>query len=42
MAVSHLSWLKRDKPKEIIEYWRKNYPEIRHINENKKIIKDQG
>ncbi len=42
MAVSEVSWFKKDAPDEIREFWQREYPAIKTIEENLKIIEHLG
>jgi len=42
IGFSHISWIGEDQPKEILEYWEKEYPEIKTLEENKNIINKAG
>lgn len=42
IGVSHISWIQDNPPKEILEYWEEEYPQIATLDENKKIIGETG
>lgn len=42
LAVTHLSWLKPEIPKEPRDFWAEHCPAITHIDENLKIATDLG
>ena len=42
MAVTELSWFKDDPPQEVLEFWETEYPEMKTIDENLKIINTCG
>ncbi len=42
IAVSQISWLREDIPKEIHDWWMDNCPDIRQIDENLSIIETLG
>ncbi|MFC2085290.1 class I SAM-dependent methyltransferase, partial [Bacteroidota bacterium] len=42
MAVTEVSWLKKDPPKELINFWNREYPNIKYSEENLSIIKNVG
>ncbi len=42
IGFSHISWIQDNPPKEILEYWEAEYPQIRTLAENKKIIDKAG
>jgi ubiquinone/menaquinone biosynthesis C-methylase UbiE len=42
LVVHEMTWLKHNPPKEIIDYWKKVYPDINTIEFNLKIIKKSG
>ncbi|MFC1731010.1 hypothetical protein ACFL6I_11815 [candidate division KSB1 bacterium] len=41
-AITEISWLSGNIPKELSNYWIEAYPKIRTIEENLKIIKEIG
>lgn len=42
LVVSEVSWLRKDIPKEPREFWETNYPDIKCISDNLRIIEDSG
>ena len=42
LAVSELSWLRRNPPDEPARFWESAYPEMRHIDENLAAIRAAG
>ena len=40
IVVSHISWLKKDIPTELKEFWDEEYPSITTVQENIKVIKE--
>ncbi len=42
LVVSEISWLRRDIPREIRDYWEGAYPEIKHISGNIEIMEKNG
>lgn len=42
LAVSEITWLTKDRPKEINDYWQAAYPEIATASEKIKILEDNG
>ena len=42
IAVTEISWLKENLPKELHDFWNKAYPEVKHITNNLEIIKYCG
>jgi hypothetical protein len=42
LVVSELSWLREEIPPELKAFWMAAYPEISHITENIKTIKNSG
>jgi ubiquinone/menaquinone biosynthesis C-methylase UbiE len=42
LAVTEISWLKPDPPQEVVSYWLAEYPGMRSIGENLKIIQTAG
>lgn len=42
LVVSELSWLKESPPAEIVDYWAENYPAIKTVEENKKVVTQSG
>jgi len=42
LVCSHIAWLKDSPPAEVKTYWIREYPEITGIEENVKIIRDEG
>lgn len=42
IAVTELSWLKRDRPKEINDFWENDYPGMKTIEENLKVVDSTG
>jgi ubiquinone/menaquinone biosynthesis C-methylase UbiE len=42
LVVSELSWLRQDIPKEPRSFWEADYPQIKSISENIKIIEETG
>lgn len=42
MAVTEVSWLKNKPPQELQEFWDREYPDIKTIDNNLKIIESSG
>lgn len=42
IAVTELSWLRQELPKELEDYWKTEYPGICSVEDNRKIIKNLG
>ncbi|MGM0639874.1 MAG: class I SAM-dependent methyltransferase [Thermotogota bacterium] len=42
LVVSEITWLKDDLPKEIEEFWEKEYPDMKNLDENLNVIKKEG
>lgn len=42
LVVSEVSWLKEDIPKELVNFWSSEYPEMKTIDSNLSIIKQKG
>ncbi|HTW95231.1 MAG TPA: methyltransferase domain-containing protein [Tepidisphaeraceae bacterium] len=42
IAVSEISWLAHDIPDEAKRFWAEDYPAMRHVNDNLKIIESAG
>jgi SAM-dependent methyltransferase len=42
IAIHEMTWLKKDPPKEIYDYWQEVYPAISTIDDNLKIIEKCG
>jgi SAM-dependent methyltransferase len=42
MAFTEIAWLKPDPPKEIRDFWSLNYPGMRSMEENSRIIQNAG
>lgn len=42
MAVSEITWLTHDRPREIQDYWRKEYPEMALASEKIAILEQSG
>lgn len=42
LAVTEVSWLKPDTPKELLDFWEQEYPDIKTIEQNLDIIQDTG
>jgi len=42
IGFSHISWIQDNPPKELLDYWEENYPQITTLDENKKIIDEEG
>jgi ubiquinone/menaquinone biosynthesis C-methylase UbiE len=42
LAVSEITWLTRDRPREIQDYWQKEYPEIALASEKIAILEQSG
>ncbi|WP_425449407.1 class I SAM-dependent methyltransferase [Dethiothermospora halolimnae] len=42
LVVSELSWLREDRPKEIEDFWKSNYPSMKGIGDNIKVIEKSG
>ena len=42
LAATHLSWLVTDVPSEPREFWERNYPAIRHVDENVAACREHG
>lgn len=42
LVVSEISWLRKDIPEEPKNYWEHDYPEIKGITDNMRIIEKQG
>ena len=42
IGLSEITWLSEERPKEIEDYWKQEYPEIGTINEKIKTIEDCG
>jgi len=42
IGFSHISWIQDNPPKEILEYWEAEYPQIATLDENKGIIGEAG
>ena len=42
LAVSEISWLKDNPPKEVYDFWNNSYSEMESINENLKDINNSG
>ena len=40
--VSELSWLRENRPREMEEFWGSNYPSMKGIGDNIKIIEKSG
>ncbi|MBY9005362.1 MAG: class I SAM-dependent methyltransferase [Candidatus Lokiarchaeota archaeon] len=41
-VFSHITWFKGDYPNDLKEYWKNEYPDIKTIEENIKIIEEKG
>ncbi len=42
IVISDIAWLSDEPPGEIVEFWNKEYPDIRHVEKSQTIIKDAG
>lgn len=42
LVVSEICWLTKDRPQEIEDYWKYNYPEIATIDDKLDVIKECG
>ena len=42
IAVTEATWLKKDPPAELFDFWQARYPAIRSIDENLAAIRDDG
>jgi ubiquinone/menaquinone biosynthesis C-methylase UbiE len=42
IAIHEMTWLKKDPPKEIYDYWQETYPAISTIDDNLKLIEKCG
>ncbi len=42
IVASHISWLKPNQPQELKQYWEKNYPAIKTVQENLESITNAG
>lgn len=42
IGFSHISWLQDNPPRELLDYWEANYSQITTLDENKKIIDEEG
>jgi ubiquinone/menaquinone biosynthesis C-methylase UbiE len=42
LAVSEIAWLTKNRPREIQEYWEKEYPEIAMVSEKLRILEKQN
>lgn len=42
MAVTEVSWFTEEPPDEIADYWKTNYPGMRGVEENRKLIESCG
>lgn len=42
MVVSELTWLTKNPDKTVSDYWKTNYPAMKTIEENIKIVQDAG
>ena len=42
IAVTELAWLKSEPPGELIEFWKKEYPGMKSLEENREIITASG
>jgi len=42
IAVTEVSWLKEDPPPELFEFWEREYPAIKNIQDNLKVIDSLG
>ncbi len=42
MVASEISWLQPDPPADLCSYWKNEYPGIRHIAENREVIRRAG
>lgn len=42
IGFSHISWIQDNPPKEVLEYWEAEYPQIATLDENKEIIDEAG
>ncbi|MBD2771785.1 class I SAM-dependent methyltransferase [Iningainema tapete] len=42
LVVSELSWLKSNPPTEVKKFWEANYPQMKSIENNLKIVEDSG
>ncbi|OQY41246.1 MAG: hypothetical protein B6227_05780 [Fusobacteriia bacterium 4572_74] len=42
ISFSHISWIQDNPSMELLDYWEANYPQIRTLDENKKIIDEGG
>ena len=42
LAVSEITWLTRDRPKDIQHYWEAEYPEIATASDKIRILEDRG
>lgn len=42
IGFSHISWIRDNPPRELLDYWEANYPQITTLDENKKIIDEEG
>lgn len=42
MGLTELSWLTEETSDEAREFWSKGYPEMKHMDENRKLIEEEG
>ena len=42
LAVSEVTWLRPDPPREVYDYWLEQYPAMKNIDDNLAIIRKSG
>jgi cyclopropane fatty-acyl-phospholipid synthase-like methyltransferase len=42
MALTEVAWIKDNPPPEAVSFWEKEYPDIKDITQNKRIIRNAG
>jgi ubiquinone/menaquinone biosynthesis C-methylase UbiE len=42
LAVSELSWIDKNPPSQLVQYWKKAYPDMKSIDENLNCIRNCG
>ncbi|MCB0284488.1 MAG: methyltransferase domain-containing protein [Calditrichaeota bacterium] len=42
LAITEISWLKKNPPDSLHQFWNENYPSMKHFNQNIKSIKQCG